>query len=79
MPAYGRWPVRRPVGLTRPAQSPGQPRKEYAGISDNEPISPVCDPATGHFPEASPDGGRSWVVIVPALCRDRIRTAPPSP
>ena len=50
MPAYGRWPVRRPVGLTRPAQSPGQPRKEYTGISDNEPISSACDPAIAHFP-----------------------------
>ena len=79
MPAYGRWPVRRPVGLTRPAQSPGQPGKEYAGISDNEPISLLAIQQQATFPEAWPDGGRSWVVIVPALCRDRKRTAPHLP
>ena len=78
MPAYGRWPVRRPVGLTRPAQSPEQPRKEYAEISGNEPISPACDPAIGHFPEALPDGGRSWAVTVLAQCKGRTRTALPS-
>lgn len=78
MPAYGRWPVRRPVGLTRLAQSPEQPRMEYAGISDNEPISPACDPAIDRFPGALPDGGRSWAATDPALYRDRTRTALPS-
>lgn len=78
MPANGRWPVRRPVGLSRPAQSPGQPRKEYAEISGNEPISPACDPAIGHFPEALQGGGSSWAVTVLAQCKGRIRTALPS-
>lgn len=59
MPAYGLWPVRRPVGLTRPVQSPERPRKEYAGISGSEPTCPVCDSAIVRFPEASPDDGRS--------------------
>lgn len=78
MPAYGRWPVRRPVGLTRPAQSPEQPRKEYAGISDNEPISPACDPAIDRFPGALPDDGRSWAGTHPAPCRNRRRTVLPA-
>lgn len=78
MPAYGRWPVRRPVGLTRPAQSPERPRKEYAGISGSEPTCPACDPAIDHFPGALPGGGRSWAVTDPALYRDRTRTALPS-
>lgn len=78
MPAYGRWPVRRPVGLTRPAQSPGQPRKECAEISGNEPISPACDPAIGHFSEALQDGGRSWAVAVLAQCKGRTHTVLPS-
>lgn len=76
MPAYGRWPVRRPVGLTRPAQSPEWPRKEYTKISGNEPIYPVCDPAIGHFPEASPDDERSWAATVPAPCRDPTHSPP---
>ena len=59
MPAYGRWPVRRPVGLTKPAQLPEQPKKKYAEISGSEPTCPACDPAIGHFPEASPDDERS--------------------
>lgn len=50
MPAYGRWPVRRPVGLTKPAQSPERPRKEYAEINGSEPTCPVCDPVIDHFP-----------------------------
>lgn len=78
MPAYGRWPERRPVGLTRPAQLPEQPRKEYAGIGDNEPISLACDPAIGHFPGALPGGGRSWAVTVLAQCKGRTRTVLPS-
>lgn len=59
MPAYGRLPVRRPVGLTKPAQLPEQPKKKYAEISGSEPTCPACDPAIGHFPEASPDDERS--------------------
>ena len=79
MPAYGRWPVRRPVGLTRPAQSPERPRKEYAGINGSEPTCPVCDPAIDHFPGALLGGGRSWAVTDPTLCKDRTRIALPSP
>ncbi len=78
MPAYGRWSLHRPVGLTRPAQSPEQPRKEYAGISGSEPTCPACDPTIIHFPEASPNDGRSWAETDPAQCRDRTRTALPS-
>lgn len=78
MPVYGRWPVRRPVDLARPAQSPERPRKEYAGISGSEPIYPACDPAIGHFPEALQDGGRFWAVTVLAQCKGRTRTALPS-
>ena len=79
MPAYGRWPVRRPVGLTKPAQLPEQPMKEYAEISGSEPTCPACDPAIVHFPGALPDDGRSWAVTDPAPCRDHTRTALPSP
>ena len=78
MPAYGRWPVRRPVGLTRPAQSPERPRKEYAGTGGNEPTCPVCDPAKVHFPGALPDGVKSWAETVPAQYIDRTRIALPS-
>lgn len=79
MPAYGRWPVRRPVGLTKPAQSPERPRKEYAGISGSEPTYPVYGPAIDHFPGALQDDGRSWAATAPTPCKDRTRTALPSP
>ena len=45
--------------LTKPAQLPEQPKKKYAEISGSEPTCPACDPAIGHFPEASPDDERS--------------------
>ena len=79
MRAYGRWPVRRPVGLTKPAQSPERPRKEYAGISGSEPTCPACDPAIVHFPGALPNDGRSLAATDPAPYRDRTRTTLPFP